>query len=291
MRSPLTIVSRRPLHGRVAALGAVVLLLAACSGTDGADTTDASSESTATASSSPSSSPSPSATSSAQDPVEDGVDPDSAVQPYEFEGLEFAVAELDLSEWDIRVVWDGEPGGTYLAEVDGDVLTNAGIFTETYTPGGLLVSDGEQLVGLNLNDGYGNFHLKPNGVFAVLDDGTAEVVDSTAYDPAGVVQATQSGPALVLDGEIHPEFTPGSSNVAYRSGVGVSEDGGIVYLAISDDVVNLDTFARMFRDGLGAPNALYLDGQISGLWAEGADRDLDLILQPYAGIIAATRVD
>ncbi|WNM26152.1 phosphodiester glycosidase family protein [Demequina capsici] len=217
------------------------------------------------------------------------VDPDSAVQPYEFEGVRFSVARLDLSQWDIRVVWDGEKGGTYLGEVDGDVLTNAGIFTPSYVPGGLLVSDGQQLVPLNLNGGEGNFHLLPNGVFAIMDDGTAEVVDSMDYSPDGVMQATQSGPALVLDGVIHPAFTAGSTNVAFRSGVGVSADGRTVYLAISDDLVNFDTFARMFRDGLGASSALYLDGQISGLWAAGAGRDIDLLLQPYAGIIAATR--
>lgn len=261
----------------VAAAAAAVMMLAACTGPDAIEV----SPSIVT--------PSPSGSESGLlSPPVDEVDPDSPVQPFEFEGLDFSVAELALEEWDVRVLWDGEAGGTYLGEIEGDVLANAGIFTPEFVPGGLLVSDGEQLVPLNLNEGSGNFHLMPNGVFAILDDGTAQVVDSVDYTPDGVLQATQSGPALVLDGQLHPAFTPGSSNVAYRSGVGVSPDGRTVYLAISDDLVNFDTFARLFRDGLGAPSALYLDGQISGLWAAGAGRDLDLLLQPYAGIIAAT---
>lgn len=214
----------------------------------------------------------------------------SAIETVEFEGVGFDVAVLDLGEWDVRVLWDPEASeGTYLGEVEGDVLTNAGIFTPSYVPGGLLVSDGETLVGLNLNEGSGNFHLLPNAVFAIHEDGTASVVDSTRYDGADVVQATQSGPALVLDGELHAAFTPGSTNTAIRNGVGVTEDGRTVVLAISRSPVNLDTFARLFRDRLDCPDALYLDGQISGLWAAGAGRDVDLVLQPYAGVIAATR--
>jgi uncharacterized protein YigE (DUF2233 family) len=150
-----------------------------------------------------------------------------------------------------------------------------------------LVSDGEELRALNLAEGAGNFHLMPNAVFEVRDDGTAAVVDSTAYTGAGVEQATQSGPALLLDGEVHPQFTEGSSNTALRSGVGVSPDGRTVYLVITRTYVNLWDFAVMFRDELGVEDALYLDGQISQLWVSGAP-DPTPFLGPYAGVIAAT---
>ncbi|WP_062296997.1 phosphodiester glycosidase family protein [Demequina maris] len=203
----------------------------------------------------------------------------------------YGVVTLDLDAWDVRVDWPDDPDGTDLAEYIADhpgiaVLTNAGIFSEDLSPGGLLVADGEELRALNLADGFGNFHLKPNAVFEIRDDGTAAVVDSTAYDPAGVAQATQSGPALLLDGEVHPLFTEGSENTALRTGVGVSPDGGTVYLAITRTYVNLWDFAVMFRDELGVEDALYLDGQISQLWVSGAPEPTSY-LGPYAGVIAA----
>lgn len=166
------------------------------------------------------------------------------------------------------------------------VATNAGIFTMEVTPGGLLVSDGEEVVGLNLAEGGGNFHLLPNAVFALLEDGTAVVVDSTEYEPAGVIHATQSGPALLLDGDVHPEFREGSVNLALRSGVGVSPDGRTVTLAMSWGVTNFWDFATLFRDQLGVEDALYLDGQISDVWVAGMDPP-GALSGPYAGIITA----
>ncbi|WP_062384497.1 phosphodiester glycosidase family protein [Demequina iriomotensis] len=233
-------------------------------------------------------SPSPSAASSAPDP-------DAVAVPTEVVDLgehgSYGVVTLDLAQWDVRVDWPQDEDGTDLAEyIDAHpgiaALTNAGIFSDDLTPGGLLVADGEELRALNLADGYGNFHLKPNAVFEIRDDGTAAVVDSTLYDPVGVAQATQSGPALLLDGEIHPEFAEGSTNTALRTGVGVSPDGATVYLVITRNYVNLWDFATMFRDELGVEDALYLDGQISQLWVAGAAKPTSY-LGPYAGVIAA----
>lgn len=210
------------------------------------------------------------------------------VQVIEHAGARARVVTLPLDQWDVRVDW--KSGGTMLADVIAadpaiQVATNAGIFTEQVSPGGLLVSDGEELVGLNLNEGGGNFHLMPNAVFAVMDDGTASVVNSRDYRDHGVVHATQSGPALLLDGEVHHEFREGSTNYALRSGVGVSPDGQTVYLALSG-WTNLWDFATMFRDELGVEDALYLDGQISDLWVTGMESP-GVLSGPYAGIITA----
>ncbi|WP_144276392.1 phosphodiester glycosidase family protein [Demequina sp. NBRC 110053] len=203
----------------------------------------------------------------------------------------YAVVTLPLERWDVRVGWDPQAGGVMLADVIAEdptvaVATNAGIFTPEMVPGGLLVSDGDELVPLNLADGGGNFHLKPNAVFAVHDDGTATVVDSVDYEPEGVAQATQSGPALVLDGEVHPEFREGSTNLALRNGVGVSPDGSTVYLAMSVGLTNLWDFATLFRDELGVEDALYLDGQVSDLWVSGMGEP-GALSGPYAGVITA----
>lgn len=208
----------------------------------------------------------------------------------EHAGNRYTVVSLPLADFDIAVEWDPASPGTMLRDaLSADpsivVATNAGIFTDKVVPGGLLVADGEELGPLNLNEGGGNFHLMPNGVFAVYDDHAA-VMDSRDYSAEGVTQATQSGPALVLDGEIHPEFNEGSTNLAVRSGVGVSDDGQTVYLAISRSLTNFWDFATLYRDELGVSNALYLDGDISALWVSGMDEPGPLD-GPYAGIIVA----
>ena len=212
------------------------------------------------------------------------------VRIIEHAGHRYEVVTLPLDAWDVRIDWSQSERGTFLADVATDplveVATNGGIFTPELAPGGLLVADGSELRALNLADGGGNFHLKPNGVFEIRGDGTAAVTDSTAYEPAGVEFATQSGPALVLGGAIHPEFVQGSTNLAFRSGVGVSPDGATVYLVLSWSLTNFYDFATLFTDELGCADALYLDGNVSRLWVR-ADGEPDPFAGPYAGVITA----
>jgi len=90
----------------------------------------------------------------------------------------------------------------------------------------------------------------------------------------------------VIDGELHPRFRENSSSLNIRNGVGVSEDGRRMVLAIADEPVNFHHFARLFRDGLQTPNALYLDGRVSRLHAPGIDRsDFGFPVGPIIGIV------
>lgn len=143
---------------------------------------------------------------------------------------------------------------------------NAGMYEPDYSPVGLLVVDGKQLSPLNLREGEGNFYLKPNGVF-LLSDAGAHVVESSRYPglARGVRLATQSGPLLLRDGRIHPDFDPASKSRHIRNGVAVKD--GQVLLVISDTKVNLYEFAAYFRDQLHCRDALYLDGSVSTLYA------------------------
>ncbi|QIK79609.1 hypothetical protein G7077_12535 [Sphingomonas piscis] len=143
---------------------------------------------------------------------------------------------------------------------------NAGMFDDAGRPIGLLVENGRQVHAINLKEGGGNFHLMPNGVFLVRDDGSMAVVTSRDYVPSKAVRfATQSGPMLVIGGKLHPRFDADGTSRYVRNGVGVRGDG-VALFVISEQVVSFGKFARFFRDALKTPNALYFDGSVSSLW-------------------------
>ena len=152
---------------------------------------------------------------------------------------------------------------------------NAGMYHEDRRPVGLYVEEGEEHAGLVTRAGPGNFGMLPNGVFWVDGGGAAHVTETLAYEALSPEArfATQSGPMLVIGGTLHPAFNPDGTSRKRRNGVGLSADGKTLWFAISDAPVNFDTFARLFRDRLGTPDALYLDGVVSRLYAPSLGRD------------------
>jgi uncharacterized protein YigE (DUF2233 family) len=201
-----------------------------------------------------------------------------------FEDALYTVCTFDVRDADLRIFWGDASGKPYssfsaLAEdLAGQGLTlqfamNGGMYAEDLRPVGLYVENGEEVRSANTNDGPGNFHMKPNGVFYV-GDGEAGVLETERFLRARTEArfATQSGPMLVIDGAIHPRFIPGSDSLKRRNGVGVSSET-MVHFVISESQVSFDAFARFFRDRLGCDNALFLDGTISGLYAPGLNRN------------------
>jgi len=143
--------------------------------------------------------------------------------------------------------------------------TNSGIFMQNYIPLGLHVEKGKQIRGLNKRkSGYGNFYMKPNGVFYIKNDNSAGVCKSIDYKSSDIKYASQSGPILVIDGEINPAFRKGSKHAHIRNGVGVLKDGKIVF-AISEEQLSFYEFAAFFKK-MGCKSALYFDGSISGVY-------------------------
>ena len=155
-------------------------------------------------------------------------------------------------------------------------LMNAGLFQAGGIPCGLHVEHGVVLHPLNLNEGDGNFFLKPNGVCWIEADGTKRraVIDaSEAYQkyaaarPAGVPMrietAVQSGPLLLIGGRRHPAFREGSANKLHRNGVGVDSKGRLVFaMTGAGQSVNFWDFAGLFLK-LECQSALFLDGDLS----------------------------
>ena len=155
---------------------------------------------------------------------------------------------------------------------------NAGMYNENYAPIGYTVIKGKEVKSLNLKEGGGNFHLLPNGVMWWDKTGHVQITESHALDEQinnGNAQpwyATQSGPMLVINDKIHPEFNPDSTSIKLRNGAGICRDGSIQFVN-TDEPVTFYQFATLFKDELGCPNALFLDGGIaSTLYAHSIDK-------------------
>ena len=101
--------------------------------------------------------------------------------------------------------------------------------------------------------------------------------------------ATQSGPMLVIDGNIHPAFDANSTSRKYRNGVGVcGRNPSRVKFVISDTPVSFYEFADLFKSQLGCDNALFLDGgSASALYSQTLSRNDN----KYMGVMIAVTQD
>ena len=212
-----------------------------------------------------------------------------------FERSSFTVCEADPASEDIRLFLNDD-NGTRLATFSklGDAVApkrlvwamNAGMYHPDRRPVGLYVEDGKELARIVTREGPGNFGLLPNGVLCLYED-RAEIIESRNFKSLApnCRFATQSGPMLVIDGNLHPRFIESSDSLNIRNGVGVTKEG-LLIAAISNERVNFHQFARLFRDQLETPNALFLDGRISRLFSPGLDRhDLGFPMGPLLGVI------
>jgi uncharacterized protein YigE (DUF2233 family) len=200
-----------------------------------------------------------------------------------FEGSSFTVCRYERGVSLLHIAL-GDAKGPYggfraLAQgLGGDAARvrfalNGGMYEADQRPVGLLIQDGKLVHAADVSAGKGNFYLLPNGVFSVDRDGGVRVEETKAFlaRPLTAQWATQSGPLLMAGGKLHPALAPNGSSVLVRNGVGVKRPG-LAYFVISNGPVSFGRFARFFRDGLGCPDALYLDGHISSLWAPGLKR-------------------
>jgi uncharacterized protein YigE (DUF2233 family) len=203
--------------------------------------------------------------------------------PVAHEGENYIVCQVDLRQHRLELFWRDPKGLPYgsLGSLNRQLqldrqpplfAMNAGMYHAELDPVGLYVEKGRQFVRASTTNGPGNFHLKPNGVFFVAN-GKAGVLETGQYLRRNLKPeiATQSGPMLVINNRLHPKFPSEGVSRKLRNGVGV-KDGDIVVFAISEGPVTFTDFAKLFRDKLGTPNALFLDGSVSSVSAPGIDR-------------------
>ena len=220
-----------------------------------------------------------------------------------FDNVHFRVVTIDLAKTDLSLHWRDPATGKPFVSIHALQLwgsrhgqrllfaANAGIYDAHGEPLGLFVENGKALKPLNTAHGdpsAGNFSLLPNGVFAVDASGHATVQTTRAFaeSDSNPRLATQSGPMLVINGKINPEFVAGSDSMKWRSGVCAPTPDRVVF-AVSTGPVNFHTFASLFRDKLGCRDALYLDGTLSQIYANGNYYGAPaFMVKPYAGIFS-----
>jgi uncharacterized protein YigE (DUF2233 family) len=223
-------------------------------------------------------------------------------QSMELERAAYTVCEVDLRKHTVRLYWNRSDGTPYaylsalprsLEGGTGRMLfaTNAGMFDSNLKPVGLYVEQGRELVHANTKSGRGNFHMMPNGIFYISAD-RAAVAETQAFlkQRPQADLATQSGPMLVIDGRLHPRFDRRGTSLKTRNGVGVRADGKVIFV-ISQEAVSFDAFARLFRDGLKCPNALFLDGgSASSLYAPTLNHPGNIVpLGPMLAVFETNR--
>lgn len=139
---------------------------------------------------------------------------------------------------------------------------NGGMYKKDNSPQGLFIENGIKKTKIDTTSQTGNFYLKPNGIFYLTTDKNALICETSKFvDNSKIKFATQSGPMLVIDGEIHTAFKQSSTNLNIRNGVGILPNNQILF-AMSKKEINFYEFAEYFKK-MGCKNALYLDGFVS----------------------------
>jgi uncharacterized protein YigE (DUF2233 family) len=200
--------------------------------------------------------------------------------------IPFTTCRVDLTSEQLRLFWRDGAGQPYrqfsalrdALEKQGSKLlfaVNAGMYRPDFSPLGLFVADGQELVPLNRHIGSGNFSQQPNGVF-LIDGNSARVLSTDDYgqEKPRAAFATQSGPMLVHAGEITTSevMNPKSLSRKIRNGVCAPSPNQVVFVN-SEEPVTFYEFAGFFRDHLRCREALYLDGSVSSLYSPQLGRD------------------
>ena len=213
----------------------------------------------------------------------------------------FTVCRVDLKAEQLELFWRDDAGRPFrqfsaLREALGAkdkrlvFAVNAGMYRPDFSPVGLFVTEGRELVPLNRHLGSGNFSQQPNGVFLV-EGSSARVMTTEDYakETPKPLLATQSGPMLVHEDKVTTSavMNPNSTWRKIRNGV-CAPSPEVVMFVVSESPVTFYEFAGFFRESLHCREALYLDGTISSLYVPSLHReDRGSDMGPILGVATA----
>ena len=185
----------------------------------------------------------------------------------------FVIYQADPQQQNIRMYWKDHKNEMirslgnlehYTASQNEKLIfaMNGGMFEPDNSPKGLYIENFKILHPIDTSTGNGNFYLPPNGVFYITRNNKPEITETKKFVPSlDIKYATPSGPMLLINGKINPAFQQHSKNLNIRNGVGILENGEVIF-AMSKKEVNFYDFAALFKE-MGCQDALYLDGFVS----------------------------
>ena len=190
--------------------------------------------------------------------------------------------EINPKKQNLKFKWKNENGEIYrnfenlkqeLGTKNKELVfaMNGGMYKKDLTPQGLYIENGIEKIKIDTTqDGYGNFYLQPNGILLITNENTPKIIPTEKLEKVDSIKyATQSGPLLLIDGQIHPKLTKGSKNLHIRNGVGILPDGNLLF-AMSKQKINFFDFATYFKQNK-CKDALYLDGFVSRTYLPSKD--------------------
>ena len=186
---------------------------------------------------------------------------------------DFVIYTIDPTSKNIRFYWKKENGEIFknIKNLKDDLslkneklifAMNGGMYEKNNIPKGLYIEHFKHYRKIDTLKGKGNFYLQPNGIFYLTRNNEAQIVETKKFKNNSAIKfATQSGPMLLLNGTINPIFQKKSKNLNIRNGVGILNDGTLVFV-MSKKEINFYDFALMFKK-MNCQNALFLDGFVS----------------------------
>lgn len=196
---------------------------------------------------------------------------------------DFVIYITNPQKQNVRFYWKGNNGAfknieslkKRLESENQNLLfaMNGGMFENDNSPKGLYIENSKILKNIDTLTGNGNFYLQPNGIFYLTKSGESNIIETKKYKQTPqTIFATQSGPMLLIDGgEINPIFQRESNNLNIRNGVGILQNGELIF-AMSKAEINFYNFAKLFKE-YGCKKALYLDGFVSRVYAPSKKRE------------------
>ena len=138
----------------------------------------------------------------------------------------------------------------------------ASIVDTACRPLGFYVSNRNKIKSVNLDNGTGNFFIKPNGIFAITSNKEFVITDALKFDTTeNSTTAIQSGPMLISNGIINPAFDKNSKNKHIRCAIGMYTDKGSRFLIFvkSTEPVSFFQLAQLLQEKFNCLDALSLE--------------------------------